>query len=496
MNLIPPSGKTTGNYWCTWRTQSTVLANEELRRSSVNLRNRIDDEFLFGNPGTLAKYFDRIREDLYVVLDDGWDVPYDANPNNSENIFGSLEVNEAKFPSLHGDPPERLRQLCERVKALGYRGLGLWIACQMPKDNEKLPTALDKNKHHWQKCAEWCNSAGISYWKVDWGKYAGSVDYRKMMTEIVRSYAPLLSIEHSYCQGAYDAPYTERIRDTARANKLAAIASCSDYIRAYDVVPEFRYTTMFGRTAEILNACRSSCIINIEDAVQIGASLGCSLGIMRHQLEETRVGGPQTLVTPINDAERYLKWQRIAPPFAIDSSDFEISDIIVTDKWEYPISEAEQWPYLGGKKLEQSAPLAISRGLPLPSVSGSEILPLTACSKNPANGAVSVGTFPRTLNQTLNRYYRADIAVPQIPADVPIGIFGRYKSLKLTFDCSVDGRRIMAQDLCSDSAVDITSKVECCGQSLTLSGELIDRIGLAAAKDLEDETPGIVMKLL
>ena len=91
---------------------------------------------------------------------------------------------------------------------------------------------------------------------------------------------------------------------------------------------------------------------------------GCGVDIptLRHQLEETRVGGPQTLVTPINDAERCLKWQRIAPPFAIDSSDFEISDIIVTDKWEYPISEAEQWPYLGGKKLESGAFEAVTHG--------------------------------------------------------------------------------------------------------------------------------------
>ena len=77
MNLINEDIKPTGNYWCSWRTQSTALENEELRKKGFNLRNRIDEEFLFGNIGVLSKYFEPIRGDITVVLDDGWDVPID-----------------------------------------------------------------------------------------------------------------------------------------------------------------------------------------------------------------------------------------------------------------------------------------------------------------------------------------------------------------------------------------------------------------------------------
>lgn len=109
-----------------------------------------------------------------------------------------------------------------------------------------------------------------------------------MMTETVKKYAPRLFIEHAYTQPAYDAPYTERLADAERSTRIGKTLAISDFLRAYDVVPEFRYTTMFSRTAEILENYRSvndNClgIINIEDPVQIGAALGCSLGIMRYK---------------------------------------------------------------------------------------------------------------------------------------------------------------------------------------------------------------------
>ena len=71
MNLIPQAIADTGNYWCTWRTQSTALESEAMRRDSRNLRNRIDEDFLFGQIGTLNRYFEGVRGDLIVVLDHG-----------------------------------------------------------------------------------------------------------------------------------------------------------------------------------------------------------------------------------------------------------------------------------------------------------------------------------------------------------------------------------------------------------------------------------------
>ena len=499
MNLIPSNISLTGNYWCSWRTQSTALANEELRKKGYNLRNRIDEDFLFGEIGTLSKYFEPIRGDLIVVLDDGWDVPIDPPDRKGIGIFGSLEVNTDRFPFTHGEPKERLKQLSDRIKALGYRGLGLWVACQKPYDDlSPEDENIESEREYWAERAKWCDYADVLYWKVDWGRSCKSAEYREMMTEVVKKHAPRLLIEHAYTQPAYDAPYAERLADGERSTRIGKTLAISDFLRAYDVVPEFRYTTMFSRTAEILENYRSvndGClgIINIEDPVQIGAALGCSLGIMRHQIEEQRTV-KQTLVTPFEDAVRAVMWQRIAPPFGVHESDFCVSRNFVTDKWDYPVTKEQQWPYLGGRTIIQNSPASISRGMPLPKVETDGILPLVGCSKHPS-GALAVGSFPRTLNGKLNTHYPAHVTVEGANADSPIGVFGFYKSLTVIFDTPPQGR-LWAQDLASDIAIDVTDEVKLDGNRLTLKGELITRIGLTAARDPEHEIPGAVFKFI
>lgn len=500
MNLIPKNSPLTGNYWCSWRTQSTALENEELRKKGYNLRNRINEDFLFGDIGTLTKYFEPVRGDLIVVLDDGWDVPIDPPDRKGIGRFGSLEVNTERFPFTHGEPRERLKQLADRVRALGYRGLGLWVACQMPYPDEDAdaPINSDAEREYWTERAKWCDYADIAYWKVDWGKSCKSAEYREMMTEVVKKHAPRLLIEHAYTQPAYDAPYVERTNDRERSERIGRTLACSDFFRAYDVVPEFRYTTMFSRTAEILKnsvGVKDGClgIINIEDPVQIGAALGCSLGIMRHQIEEKRAV-KQTLVTPFEDAVRALAWQRLAPPFGVGESDFCISDSFVTDKWYYPEVKEKQWPYLSGKTITQNTPTAISRGMPLPKVEHDGIIPLVGCSKHP-NGAVAVGSFPRTLDGKLNTHYPAHVTVEGVDADSPIGVFGFYKSLTVVFDKAPSGR-LLGQDLASGTAIDVTDRVILTGTRLTLPGELIAEIGLTAARDPEHETPGAVFRFV
>ena len=499
MNLINEDIKPTGNYWCSWRTQSTALENEELRKKGYNLRNRIDEEFLFGNIGVLSKYFEPIRGDITVVLDDGWDVPIDPPDRKGIGIFGSLEVNTHRFPSTQGSPKERLKQLADRIRALGYGGVGLWIACQMPYDDEN-PGDIDLNREreYWEERAVWCDYADISYWKVDWGRSCKSAEYREMMTDVVKKYAPRLFIEHAYTQPAYDAPYESRLSDKERSERIGKTLSVSDFFRAYDVVPEFRYTTMFGRVAEILEnfvGVRENClgIMNIEDPVQIGAALGCSLGIMRHQIEEQRAVR-QTLVTPFEDAVRALMWQRIAPPFGVHKSDFQIAKAMVTDVWDYPVTKERQWPYLSGTRIVQNSPAAISRGLDLPIVETEGELPLVGCSKHP-NGAVAVGSFPRTFNGKLNTHIPAHVTISGADTDAPIGVFGFYKSLTVVFNQTPKGR-LMAQDLAGENAIDVSDRVRLDGNKLTIPGELITEIGLAAARDLVYETPGAIFKFV
>ena len=72
-NGIPQMGPDTGNYWCTWDTQFRVNSVED-GKDTKNLRNVLTQDFLFAEDGMLRNYLKNVRQDLYVLLDDGWDV--------------------------------------------------------------------------------------------------------------------------------------------------------------------------------------------------------------------------------------------------------------------------------------------------------------------------------------------------------------------------------------------------------------------------------------
>ena len=97
MRLIPSEGRNTANYWCTWRNQRLFTPNAFLHMRTFDKvaadrmqRDILCDEFLFGKWGLLPDYMQEVRKDMYVLLDDGWDIPY----NGSYSTFGSLVLNE------------------------------------------------------------------------------------------------------------------------------------------------------------------------------------------------------------------------------------------------------------------------------------------------------------------------------------------------------------------------------------------------------------------
>lgn len=125
-NGIPQMGPDTGNYWCTWDTQFRVNSVED-GKDTKNLRNVLTQDFLFAEDGMLRNYLKNVRQDLYVLLDDGWDVGKDVPGNGAVSVFGSLVLDSDKFPDFTGEPWERLTKLRCKLMELGYRGLGLWI---------------------------------------------------------------------------------------------------------------------------------------------------------------------------------------------------------------------------------------------------------------------------------------------------------------------------------------------------------------------------------
>jgi hypothetical protein len=87
----------------------------------------------------------------------------------------------------------------------------------------------------------------------------------------------------------------------------------------------------------------------------------------------------------------------------------------------------------------------------------------------------------------------ADISVEGAEIGRKVGVFGRYKSLKIGFDRPLKGRRVWAQDLASDVAIDVTSRVAIDKSTLRMEGSFIDRIGLSHATQEDSSDPGLVL---
>lgn len=497
MNLIPDRIPETGDYYCTWATQARIRPME-MGDDAKDVRENMNEDVLFGERGILSEYMKEIRPDLIALLDDGWDVPPGTrNPENTGR-FGSLEPDPARFPSFTGTPEERLGKICRKISSLGWRGTGVWVACQMPFADGEAPETADKAREYWEDRAAMCSRAGISYWKVDWGRMSENADYRVMLTESVRKRALGMMIEH-YPRGMYP-PFGKyvcgedrMIDDEVMYNRR--ILENSDFLRTYDVLGEFSTAITMNRVGLLAGSglcasdrCRG--ILNVEDSVYLGAALGCSVGVMRHQRFEK--GRERESTARYAEVVRAVRWHRIAPPFAFRSDEVRVSDRFLTDSYAYPPREPDVWPFVAGKTMSFRAPEAISRRCELPRAEG-DAIPFLAASKNPLTGAYAIAALDRTTGGKTLEYLPAKVsAYAGEPCD--IGVFGRYETLTLEFDRDISGKRVLMQDIFSDSAEDVTAGVQRVSGRLVIPGELIDRI--CDRHDPGDTSaPGIVIKL-
>ncbi len=73
-NLVPQPPAQTPNYWCTWGAQATTTKDPQAG-GQMAASDNLNETLIFKDPGWLTHYFDKIRQDLFVVYDGGWDVP-------------------------------------------------------------------------------------------------------------------------------------------------------------------------------------------------------------------------------------------------------------------------------------------------------------------------------------------------------------------------------------------------------------------------------------
>ena len=505
VNLIPTHPGSTPSYWCTFGTQNlgrdngTPVTAEQFEgdEGALLARDSLNTEILFGANGWAVQLYPTIRSDLYLVLDDGWDVPYRTDPRKERWRFGSLILSEDRFPGFGQTPVERLTTINQRLKALGWRGAGLWVAAQaLGEGRDEQSLTISERHAYWRERLVWSRQAQIEYWKVDWGLHAHDLEFRRMLTDMAREMAPGLIIEHAACIEPLNNQHGDRRFGTwSRAYEEArGLLVFSTVLRAYDVTPQLATVSMLDRIAELLQMpVAGHPILNAEDEVYLGAALGCSLGIMRSsfwkEIEDVD-WDPRKNKNRSLEVVRAVRWQRIAPAFGVGYGSVSISDNILTDDWLF--QRGDTWAsWLIAQTVQQHAPAIVSRGLEIKSFQGTPPLPFVVASQHP-NGAVAVATLPRSLTRQIATL-RADATLFVENVNAPIGIFGNFKSLTITATRPFNGARILAQDLAIDTAVDISEQVLIKQSQVTIPGDLINRIGTSVNVVGDISDPGLVI---
>ena len=428
VNLVPTAPLAdSADYFCTWGTQSIVCGNGK------TVRDVLTDEALFGANGW-AYFFDaETRRDLTIVLDDGWDLPYSDNGTDNADYYGSFILDETKFPNYGETYPQRLKTLVDKFKAAGWKGVGVWVCCQEDAVHRAGSTW---DAAYWAERILWCREAGISYWKIDWGDYCGSAEWRRPISDLAEQLCPELVIQHIVpMPGTNDAFGSGDI--TSLLNQMVEISSFSDVFRTYDVTTQLAMATTFERNARLLAASRNLKgdqlgLINCEDELYLAAALGLSGGIMRSEVNR---------IAPTDEAARMVRWHRIAPSYDANAYPAAVSDTVLTDTWHF---NNDTWDSsINQSTVQQHAPAAVSRGIDLPTANGQEV-PFLAASRNPLSGAISVGSFRRTSQESQNHLVYSDVSLNVGALTGKIGVFGVYESLTLTFDTELTGKRILA----------------------------------------------------
>lgn len=488
INLIPDTINPSPDYYCTWQTQlyATCDGKPPAQRAIIGEKALFDTKKPYG----WAYFYEKARQDLFIVMDDSWDVPL----NGDRAYYGSLELNSEKFPTCTEGKSnsDALKYLIERVKLLGWKGLGGWVCAQEPAFYE------GNIEDYWRKCLLEMHESGFAYWKVDWGKKAQNFSFRKMLTDLAREIAPDLIIEHAM---------------------TPEIIPESDVFRTYDVPAIMSIPMTMQKIMELSGipapTGANKGLINCEDEVYTAAAGGFSMGVMRHPYVGPFVNNlpdpsfpslHRNIKSKMYEVIRAARWHRIAPAFAMDKDSIHISSETLNDTWKFvnKNEEIEAWwfkmsaitDYMDETTdtLTKTAPASISRNTCLPNVefdtNGNK--PYCVVSRNP-NGVFSVATLGRTLERD---YFipKCDVTIYTKDSNV-IGVFGEYDHLIIQTDLT-NIKQILIQDLADENSYDVTNEIIISDKKLIIPGDLISNIGTMSQPEEDTSEPGVVIKII
>jgi len=502
MNILQNTNQSmpVSDYFCTWSAQTRWALPPGTDLNAAQMRDRLNEDFLFGESGLLHSFDPEVRKGLIVVLDDGWDVPVGSAPSVDGTVFGSLMVDQEKFPHCTGTPAEGLCWLSQKVQSLGYAGLGLWVAVQISSLSGDVPLSDQEIFEYWAERARWCYQAGVLYWKCDWGN-RDCAHMRRLMTRAVKQYAPNLLIEHLYpIRGVLDTELPRDLEDAEHMQYAEDNFRISDVQRTYDVALEFGNACTVHRLDRLaslpLPAPEKGCLglLNVEDALYAAPGCGSAVGVMRVRLDHL---GPRYLrSSQMTEVKRLLAWHKIAPPFCLSGLPFHRSEQRLTDTYIFP-EDFHGWPDMKGQTISQSAPAALSFNLPLPHAQPDEqgAVPYLLACRHPQSGAAALSMLPRTLPGQLYYSPRSVVSLSGLSADAPVALFGQTGGAHLHFDRPLEGMRVFAQDLASDQAVDVTDRITLTDHSLFIPGQLIDALCAPNQPQGDVSSPAVVIRL-
>lgn len=485
VNLIPNIINPSPDYYCTWQTQLFATSGG----NPIEQRVIICEKSLFSQnkPYGWAYFYEKIRGDLFFVMDDSWDV----GVNEAKGDFGSLILNSEKFPlsTKDSDNKNALKNLSAKLRSLGWKGLGGWVCAQTATN---FMSNKSDEEYYIERLKD-ANYSNFSLWKVDWGSRDGDIIFRKNLTKLQKEHAPNLVIEHAITKD---------------------IIPDADLYRTYDVPAIASIPMTMEKLYNLLKVYKKGegkALLNCEDEVYIASAGGFTMGVMRHPYVGNFPNGEKDRSFPkihrnikskIYEVIRAVNWHKIAPAYSVDSSNTYFSDEILTDTWRFKdkTSEIENWwfnkpaisDFIENDVLKKSAVSTIARNTKLPNSESDKKgnKPFIIASLNPS-GAYSIATLGRTINR---KYYipKCDVTAFTGTANT-IGVFGEYKTLTLNNSLKVS--KVYMQDLASNFAYDITSKVKILDGKLIIDGKLISKIGKSSQPKGDTSEPGVIIKL-
>jgi hypothetical protein len=504
-NLVPDKAGSAPNYWCTWYWQNYLIKKgEEVTNPDAGTvytnpaaRDQLIEETTFGEQGMAVQMLPRTRSDYYFLIDHGW-----QDKSIQENTFFTGILDTLDYPRYAGmEPRDRLKQMNLDIKALGWKGLGLWF-----RGN---PT-----KEYMQKLVEWSKYAGIEYWKIDGGDtehfYASTLKediYPELTLEHISGAGPVNPRWEEPGLDYYPSVYSNNA--TKKTQASLNIIKHTDVFRTYDAAPLLVSTTTMQRVHDLLVLTAGKpeykALLNIQDDCNVAAALGLVVAVKRHPMNTPRlykgmdfhlqIAGDRHVDRRLNEMDRLALWQRIAPPMPAGYGDYRHSDNNLIDSIKFEVNHTWFKPS-HGKMVRQSAPAVMARNIALPEVNSDGISPYVMASKFP-NGAIAIATEGRVMPEQSWMEPLANVILKEVTPNTPIGIFGYYKSLRLRLENELPKNvSVLAQDLLSTSAIDITERVEIENNEIWISGLLIEEMGTLENDEGDISVPGMLMKII